>query len=207
MHFAEVYSQYGNTENLREAFKVFQGIKPFSPGQNRRDANWNLFHNGVYADANGEKIKCGILDIAETIHAYMEENHYTYCVKFCNGGEECKDSSQCYLASTFEESKTSKKSCCATYVSWVLQEAGYLTETEHQDGANALRELLLNKGWTKITSDADLQPEDILCYDGHIEIYAGDSKSYNAGSGSAIRGAAPGAKDARVMMFALRAPL
>lgn len=206
-NFADAYTQYGDTEALRTAFKTSKGATPFASNTKRNESYWNLFHNGEYIGRNGDKITSGILDIAETIHAYMEENNYTYCVYFNNGYEECSSKNQCSLAKTFEKSKTSKKSCCATYVSWVLQEAGYLTEDEHKNSATKLRELLLNKGWIKITSVADLQPGDVLCYDGHIEIYAGDSKVYNAGSGPIIRADAPSKKTGiSSMMFALRAP-
>ena len=206
-NFADAYAQYGDTEALRTAFKTSKGATPFASNTKRNESYWNLFHNGEYIGRNGDKITSGILDIAETIHAYMEENNYTYCVYFNNDLEECSNKTQCSLAKTFEKSKTSKKSCCATYVSWVLQEAGYLTEEEHSNSASGLRGILLNKGWIKITSVADLQPGDVLCYDGHIEIYAGDSKVYNAGSGPIIRADAPSKKTGiSSMMFALRAP-
>ena len=208
-NFADAYTKCGNNETLREEFKTANGAKPFSRGTNRKEANWNLFNTGVYIGRDGTEIKCGIVDIAANIHQYMEQNHYTYCVYFDpdNSCEECLNSNECYLAKTFEKSKTSKKTCCATYVSWVLQETGYLTEDEHSNSAPGLRDYLLNqKNWIKITNVSDLQPGDVICYTGHIEIYAGDSKVYNAGSGSAIRGNSPQEKNVSSMMYALRAP-
>ena len=54
-----------------------------------------------------------------------------------------------------------------------------------------------------ITNEADLQAGDVLCYSSHVEIYAGDNKIYNAGSGNAIRNASP-AKRTRAFNYALR---
>ena len=109
---------------------------------------------------------------------------------------------------TFEASKTGyRHTCCATYVSWVLQEAGYLEDSEHQDGANNLRNYLMNnKAWNVITSVSELQPGDIICYNSHIEIYAGDGKVYSAGSGDHIRGSSPYSKNISSMLCGLRAP-
>lgn len=59
------------------------------------------------------------------------------------------------------------------------------------DGANALSNILAQKGWILITEESQLKPGDILSYNGHVEIYAGDGKVYNAGSGAAIRNASP----------------
>ena len=41
---------------------------------------------------------------------------------------------------------------------------------------------------------------------GHIEIFAGDGTVYNAGCGSAIRGAAPSSQAISTMTYGLRAP-
>ena len=110
------------------------------------------------------------------------------------------------LNTTFEASKNGfHHTCCATYVSWVLQEAGYLTEAEHTDSASALASLLMNKGFTIITNQSEFQPGDILVYSGHIEIYAGNGTVYNAGSGSAIRNASPYKKNISSCKYALRA--
>ena len=56
---------------------------------------------------------------------------------------------------------------------------------------NGLSNILAQKGWILITDESELKPGDILSYNGHVEIYAGDGKIYNAGSGDAIRDAAP----------------
>ena len=121
----------------------------------------------------------------------MEQNKYTYCVFGTNSYEECKGGGH-GLNNTFEASKKEyHHSCCATYVSWVLQDAGYLSASEHSNSASGLQSIMKNKGFKVITNKSDLKPGDVLCYSSHVEIYAGNNKIYNAGSGNAIRNSAP----------------
>lgn len=206
-NFAEVYSQYGNTEELRNAFTV-NGAHPFAQGDNRKEANWRVFLEGKYIARDGTEIKAGILGIADTIHKYMEANNYKYCVYGTNSGEEHINGVGCGLNRTFEESKTGyQNSCCATYVSWVLQEAGYIEASEHTNGAHSMDRLLRGKGWQVINNINELEPGDILYYSsGHVEIYAGEGKVYNAGSGSAIRNASPAGNGLKSVTHGLRAP-
>lgn len=212
-NFTDAYKKCGNTESLKSEFKTAGGASPFYGDTDRKKANWNLFNTGKYIARDGTEIPSGILDIADKIHKYMEQNNYKYCVYFCNSYEEHSNNAQCGLNRTFEASKTGyHSSCCATYVSWVLQEAGYIVEAEHTNGAYGIEELLVRKGWTKIQKVSDLQPGDILFYGyGHVEIYAGDGKVYNAGSGSAIRGASPAKRTIPTtgeykLSYGLRAP-
>ena len=178
--------------------------------ENRRKSEWTLFQTGYYDKLDKWYQEGGtILAIADEIHKYMEANNYTYCVYGSNSYEECAKYSKSHgLNSTFEASKTGyHNTCCATYVSWVLQEAGYITEAEHTNGANALKDLLISKGWIQIMNVSELQPGDVLYYNsGHVEIYAGDGAVYNAGSGSAIRGASPAGNSVSSVTYGLRAP-
>lgn len=179
------------------------------PGEPRLDVRTQKARE-YYNQYQGMTMPSGgiIIQIADTIHKYMEENSYTYCVHYNNSLEECgKYGKSCGLSTTFEASKQNKKTCCATYVSWVLQEAGHITEIEYKNGANDLKNLLISKGWTQIYSVSELQPGDVLYYNGHIEIYAGDGTVYNAGSGNAIRGSSPAYKESiGNMVMGLRAP-
>lgn len=128
---------------------------------------------------------------AKEIHDYMRENNYGYCTY----DNRCNHEGNCGLNSTFELSKNNhKNTCCATYVSWVLQETGYLTKQEHIDnnlnGANNLINYLTQKGWKEIKTK-DIQPGDILCYNGHIAIYGGRGKQYDAGNKKILEAEAP----------------
>jgi len=214
LNFVDSYKKYWNkgtddkfgsesADFENELYKEYLSAPVTSDGEylegleNRRKSEFTLFQTGYYDEINKKYTKVTnnastIVEWAEVIHSYMEQNSYKYCVYKSNNYEEHKNSKDCGLNRTFVASKTGyRTSCCATFVSWVLQEAGYITEADHSDGAITLRGILENKGWTRINNKNDLVAGDILCFNGHIEIYAGDGKSYNAGSGEAIRNSAP----------------
>lgn len=93
------------------------------------------------------------------------------------------------LANTFQSSKSGKKVCCATYVSWVLQESGYLLNSEHTNGATPLYSKLKNKGWKEVSSFSSAKSGDVFFYWDdkekkyyHTDIYAGNNKVWNAGN-------------------------
>ena len=172
--------------------------------------------NGVISiakDIFGSKIYSGgsIIEVADMIHKYMEQNNYTYCVlDNSNQYEECGKYNKAHgLNRTFEESKTGyHNTCCATYVSWVLQMVGYIDDSDHSDGAETLAQTILigKYGWKRV-SVAEVQPGDILYYTyGHIEIYAGNNTKYNAGSGDAIRRISPYETTISSDAIVLRAP-
>lgn len=120
-----------------------------------------------------------IIEVAAKMHKYMEKNNYFWTV----------DST--YLKDTFEESKKTKGVCCASYVSYVLTEAGYIKASEMSHGADSLAEILKNKGFKEVKK-SELKAGDILWFPGnHVEIYAGNNQSYNAGDTDIIRGSAP----------------
>lgn len=224
--FVEAFNEYWNAEtddqfeeknsnaNFTHKFYTLYMKEPttsdgsyLSGLEGRRKSEWTLFQTGYY-DVLGKwhsgSSSNSIVKKAKEIHEYMEANSYKYCVYGSNSLEECKGSEH-GLNTTFEQSKTGHhNSCCATFVSWVLQECGYISDSEHLNGANALQNLLKSKGFTTITNEADLQPGDILCYNRHVEIYAGDNRIYNAGSGNAIRNSSPQSRS-RSFDYALRA--
>ena len=153
---------------------------------------------------------------ADEIHKYMEANNYTYCAS--NNGDECnpKWPDSGHVANgqakrTFEGSKTVKKTACAFYVSWVLQETGIMGSNQISTSVGGIMAFLQTCGWTKITSVDELQPGDILFYrkDGslyHIDIYAGNNTRYTAGAGNVIRTSSPCATDWTNFSCAYRRP-
>ena len=194
--------------------KIDESLRKYSPGMgdstDRYKANWKLFSEGKYmagdgSELNPEAYSAGsILEVAEVIHKYMEDNHYSYCLL---GGENNSHSGECGLDQTFEESKTNHHlTCCATFVSWVLRDAGYINETQH--GAITLARILQEKyNFTKVNI-SDLQPGDIIFYSyGHIEIYAGDGQIYNAGGVDSIQCDSPYTTNGYLSAtYGLRAP-
>lgn len=225
--FIEAYNDYWNQEsdnqfeeknsnaNLNHNLYTQYMQKPnTSSGQvsngliRRRKSEWVLFQTGYYDVLDEWHSDTGtIVETAKMIHEYMEQELYSYCVYGGNRNEECSKFGKSHgLNATFEQSKTgNKNACCATFVSWVLQETGYLSDAEHTDSANGLQDLLKSKGFITINNESELQSGDILCYDHHVEIYAGDNTIYNAGSGNAIRNASPQTRS-RLFGYALRAP-
>lgn len=107
----------------------------------------------------------------------------------------------------------SKTTCCATLAAAALYKSGLITENEINsigyNGAYYIAELLDKKNWIIIDKYEELKPGDIVFmtssggnapitlrngkrYDqGHVQIFAGDNKWYNAGSDSSIKGSQP----------------
>lgn len=199
-----------NADFSHKLYTTYMNIPITSNGEvarglvTRRESEWTLFQTGYYSTLKKWHSEGGsIIEAAEKIHSYMEQNKYTYCVYGGNGYEECNGGGH-GLNATFEASKTGyHHACCATYVSWVLQEAGYLSASEHSNSANDIRTIMERKGFQRISNKSDLQPGDVLCYDHHVEIYAGNNKIYNAGSGNSIRNSAP-SNLTRSFYYALR---
>lgn len=129
---------------------------------------------------------------AKEIHDYMREHNYGYCTY----DYRCNHDGSCGLNSTFEASKKGyHNTCCATYVSWVLQETGYITKKQHVDNnfnaANNLSKFLSKNGWRALEKNEKLQPGDILCFNHHIAIYGGRGSQYDAGNRGLLEFPAP----------------
>ncbi len=187
--------------------------KPFSD-EGRKYANWYLFTEETYIDRSGNIINSAggtILECAKKIHDYMSDPAHLYY--YCLGGTEVsrqvhKDAglNNCGLNASFEESQIPGRNgyrltCCATYVSWVLEEAGYL-ET-HTNSSQTLRGYLDELGWQPVTAYNQLESGDIVFMDTdgvaghnysditHVQIYAGEGTWYNAGNNSSIHKVEP----------------
>lgn len=74
---------------------------------------------------------------------------------------------------------------CSSYVSWVLYEAGI---PGFNAGLQQSSGVFNSNPWNfTVVSQSEAQAGDILVYNGHVEIYAGNNTCYNAGADSAIR--------------------
>lgn len=195
--FLDAYKQYGLTDSIR-AYSSGMNSNCIPPA--RGNANWELFSRGIYRDPAGNEIVVhssgggSILESAERIHTYMEQNNYFYCLD----GR---------LRNTFEESKSTRATCCATFVSWVLRDAGLINQTSHYvNTGGGIVDILVNTyHWTRVNAN-QLQPGDVMVYNyGHVEIYAGNGTIYNAGSDSAVKNAAP-SRQWNTPDYGLRAP-
>lgn len=180
----------------------------------RRKSEWILFKTGYFDRINEYCSELAgsagaILESAEAIHYYMEQNSYSYCLL---GGESNLHAGECGLDTTFEQSKSNHQlTCCATYVSWVLREAGYIDVTYHS--SSNLASYLISQGFTQV-SYSEMQAGDIVFMRtddkdiGHTQIYAGDGQWYNAGSNQAIRRSSPykSTVSSNKIVYVLRAP-
>ncbi|MBR4830789.1 MAG: hypothetical protein IKZ96_03385 [Bacilli bacterium] len=119
---------------------------------------------------------------------------------------------------------------CASLVSFSLYDSGIYTayEVNHVAGGSAVRNInsansmakfLVAKGWTVITKTKDLQPGDVIFenrsnkpavkaggktyHPGHVEIYAGNGKTYNTG-GTSIQHSLTQSLNKKGFAFALR---
>ena len=112
-----------------------------------------------------------IVEQAKIVHDYMSDtNHlYFYCLLGNSNYEYVhrNEHLSCGLNDSFEESQKPgsdgyRLTCCATYVSWVLQEAGLIEE--HHNGCPGLKVCLESNGWQQINNPAELEPGDVVFY-------------------------------------------
>lgn len=201
-NFNKVYIKYsqGDKEGFKQSFTI-SGGHPFLNGipKARGESNWKLFDQGIY-EGNGitldpsDYISIGgspkqFLKKAEEVKAYIVNNNY----KYTQNASELPGNKNSY--------RNAKGVCCATYVTWVMHEAG-LDEYigDNLNSTTALYNKLKEKNVTevKVTNESVLKEGDILFYkrkydDGsegdftHVDIYAGNGKKWNAGSAAAVR--------------------
>lgn len=168
----------------------------------RHDQLLAMFFEGRYILSTGEEIDPNsflggsLLQAAEILHKRMEDEKWMYYT----------DTSEILYYNDIESSTNkTKATCCATYVISSI----YLSELATEEEINSLSEgynncggvvqLLEKKGWEKINSKEELEAGDVVLFSypdttyqyDHVEIYAGNSTWYGAGSTSAIQRDAP----------------
>ena len=112
------------------------------------------------------------------VYATCDGNGEQECVHEVHGNDKCSinghNGSVCFLPGTFADSQesTSKHNvCCATLISWALQNVGVMPESQCIHGASNLIEWIGNNlDVQEIEVGEPLQPGDILCYTGHIDM-------------------------------------
>lgn len=162
-NFVEAYKQYGNTEALINAARTKSGKTYFNSNvesNGRSQANWRLFHEGIYIAGNGQELFAdnyvtgdGILGIASQIWRQVATSGVFTSYGAANGIPPSGPSID-----------------CSGFVSWVLYEYGYKEEFYYQHSTSALMNTNWNAkyGWTEIpiSSRQDItnlvQPGDII---------------------------------------------
>lgn len=192
-NFNEVYHYYqeGDKDKFLSSFLV-SGVNPMKKERDfteRKYAAWIMFDEGRYLDRSGNEIAIAsnsaqetrsFLDVAKERHDYIRTNNYTYV----QGTSIPADASR------------NKGIDCSAFVSDVIYWYGYYngfqkyvdTFKGHQHVSSWFmsKSNIESLGWKQLDI-SQVQAGDIIVKDGHVEIYAGDGKCYNAGSESAIR--------------------
>lgn len=121
-----------------------------------------------------------LLESAKKIDEYMADNDYYYPNPLKGPFD------------TNYDDGNSKRTCCATFVSWCLQDAGFINQ--HTDYSGDIYNWLKDdSNWelVNVSDMADLQPGDVgVYYDDdyyHSNIYAGDSKFWDAGTDEKVK--------------------
>lgn len=142
--------------------------------ERRRKSEWILFKTGYYDTIDKWCSQTGTSNIVEKAvecHRYLRTNGYYYAQAGVN----------------IPITGSGRTIDCSSFVSWVLYEAGYkemegYQQTSYTFAANRW-------GWQEI-SISEAQPGDIVIYDGHVEIVAGDAGDrflvYNCGGNASI---------------------
>lgn len=191
-NFNSVYKYYedGDKDKFLSEFYV-SGTHPMKKEKDfseRQYAAWIMFDQGIYLDRSGNQIALPnvetsetrtFLEVAKERHDYINNNNYTYV----NGTTIPADASR------------NRGIDCSAYVSdviyWYGYYNGYQKYVDTFKGWQHVSSWFMSKsnvesmGWKQLDI-SQVQAGDLIVKSGHIEIYAGDGKCYNAGSTEAI---------------------
>lgn len=134
------------------------------------------------------------------VHKIMEDGGgWDYCILNPSDGCNHKYGHSCGLNSTIQEAQEQyHNTCCATFTSWVLKEAGFdLSNHPNMHGATSSYNWCKDNGWTEITDYNSLEAGDFLFNAqgedssnigdiGHVQMLGNDGEWLNAGSVNAI---------------------
>ncbi len=121
-----------------------------------------------------------IISEAQSAHIYLEQNGYRY--------------DKSYKKEIPLTNEKNKYVDCSSYVSWVLYRLGF-----NEFGGKQKSSIDFNNnpwGWQEVNSINQAVAGDILCYSGHVEIYAGEvsgnyAKVYNCGTNKSVQNSTP----------------
>jgi len=150
------------------------------------NTNINISEVGAMSGTRTNPSQISLNDFIETTRKMCEEINiagYDYCAngpeescETCLSGVDCGMAhchhevwgNSCFLPRTFEDSisETSKHNfCCATLVSWALQNVGVMLDEEHTDSADGVYQFCLNKlDYKWIDAGEPMKEGDILFY-------------------------------------------
>lgn len=157
---------------------------------------YNKYHGKTAPEGGGD-----IYNIAKQLHDYIRENKYWYPSQAnINAGKYVSDGTSVkHKIPVMGEPENQRYIDCSAYVSWVIGK--YIGNGNFLCAASGL---LANPMGFKEVSASEVQPGDILVRSGHTEIYAGNNRTFNAGSTNAIRSETSGYSSSWQKIF--RAP-
>lgn len=144
------------------------------------DPNTHIFYTNY--DYLGETVlgelegSASMVQAAEAVHKYVRENGYRYA----------------QAGVTLPNYKT-KTIDCSSYVTWVILNSGY-TSSSFKEGMSQWSSSTFRRnpeGWQEVKGIENARAGDILCYNGHVEIYAGSMNGnkpivYNCGGNASV---------------------
>lgn len=135
--------------------------------------NYEYLGETVLGELEGSS---NMIQAAEAVHKYVRENGY----KYSQAGASIPN----YKTKTID---------CSSYVTWVILNSGYRSssfkEGMYQWSSSTFKRN--PEGWQEIKGIGNARAGDILCYNGHVEIYAGSMNAnkpivYNCGGNASI---------------------
>ncbi len=166
--------------------------------------------SGEFGPSEGENDPSSVtldefVETARKMAEYINEVGYDYCV--CDPARCHHDTHHNghYLARNFVGSQDSiphHNMCCATFVSWALQNVKVMADSDHIDAANGLITWIEKNLPCDIIHPGDqLMPGDIFCYNEHIDMVGRELddgfEKYNGGHLTKI-GAQPYGEDSAI---------
>ncbi len=144
------------------------------------DINTHIFYtNPKYLAETGlgsPEASDNMVGAAIEVHKFVRENGYSYKQLGVNVPN--------YKTKTID---------CSSYVSWAILNAGYRSN-KFKEGMYQWTSITFynnSEGWEVIKDISNARAGDIICYTGHVEIYAGSTKGkkpvvYNCGGNASI---------------------
>lgn len=180
-------SNWINAQTVAEATEAFMwgferpGTKYGNNSLQKRINAAQQYHNefqGREAPTGGE-----FYNIAYQLHEYLRTNMYWYpsSANLQAGGYVSDGASKSHKIPVIGEPESQRYVDCSSYVSWVITQ--YTGRMQLYSSVQILNNAM---GFEEV-SLSELQPGDIVVRSGHVEIYAGDNRTFNCGSTKAIR--------------------
>lgn len=175
-------SEWENASTVQEATELF--CRYFERAGQAHMSNRISYAQQCYEQFKDMEAPSGdFYNIAYQLHEYLRTNMYWYpsSANIQAGGYVRDGESVTHKIPVMGEPENQRYVDCSSYVSWVITQ--YTGRTQLYSSVQILNNAM---GFEEV-SLSELQPGDIVVRSGHVEIYAGDNRTFNCGSTNAIR--------------------